>query len=516
MTKSAWRRWTLCTFAVAWAAGCGGDSSSTISSDSGAESGSGDGGDDATLDGSGDGNTSDGAGDDGSSNDGPGDDSASDGGDGGGDGGAGDAPSDAPLVNDVDGGIICDGIQNNTYYVDPSNGSDSVSSTGSDQSNGNTTPQCAFKTLTHALAVVGSPSQATTILILGPSTVNVAGGEQFPFRVPAKVTIRGQGGVVTVQVPATMAVPDGGSVATSAFILAHAPSALENLTIDGMNNGSAHAVLAMTGSGQTTTLRAVDAMHFSGGAALRVEGNGVLSIEAGTHANNSMRGLHVTGNSSAIIASVTDQIQFNNNAGNNAGEGILVDSTASITVTATPGVNGNGTVVAKANVTGLAVTQDATSGVPPQVGLDGFVAWQNTSTGIAVGTQSNLHVRNSYIGANAVGVAINRATGNPNPDDVSHIDFGQSANNDPGKNTLQSLNAAKNTSIAVCVNILPNKSQTLLAFGNYWINLNGAAAIDCTTSNPGALSKGTQCSGGGDLGGQGTALNVMGTLTCTN
>jgi hypothetical protein len=253
----------------------------------------------------------------------------------------------------------------------------------------------------------------------------------------------------------------------------------------------------------------------------------VLSIKAGTHANNNFRGLQVTGKSSCYVSSTTDAIQFNSNSANAGGEGILVDANAFMQLTGTPGVNGAGTVQANGNSkAGVWIAQDASGGLPTQNTVDGLVAWNNgTNTigdGLHVEGGSNVTVHTSQFLANAIGVHV-LASGNGQTAwqyDTSHIFFGSSINNDQGKNTVQGLPAqdggvsAKNVLAGVCYENLPNKSQTLYVYGNYWVNPNGSAAIDCTQNSPGALSKAANCTGGVDLAGQGQNGNTIGIANC--
>jgi hypothetical protein len=81
----------------------------------------------------------------------------------------------------------CPPVANNTYYVDPLNGSDAVA-TGSGATGG----MCAFKTLTHALAVIGSPKGATKVEILNTATVGVSSGETFHRRAEPRQRHDGQ------------------------------------------------------------------------------------------------------------------------------------------------------------------------------------------------------------------------------------------------------------------------------------------------------------------------------------
>jgi hypothetical protein len=97
--------------------------------------------------------------------------------------------------------------------------------------------------------------------------------------------------------------------------------------------------------------------------------------------------------------------------------------------------------------------------------------------------------------------------------------MGSSASSDPGLNTFQSVAgtdggvSAQNTSAGVSYNILPNKSQTLYAYGNYWVDQAGTASVDCAAST-GTLSQASGCTGGVDLCGQGLVGNTIGIANC--
>ena len=175
--------------------------------------------------------------------------------------------------------LPCDPVSGGTYNVDPVNGSDTLG-TGSGTAGGSSNPLCALKTVTKAIALIagppvpvdggvpdaadagtaeggaeeagpadggaaegglrteggaadggaadggaqdaGAPATPIFIKIAGPGPL--AAGEQFPLDVPENVTVLGDQGVVTVQIP----VSDAG-----AFRLSHNRSGLSNLIIRG-------------------------------------------------------------------------------------------------------------------------------------------------------------------------------------------------------------------------------------------------------------------------------------------
>src|SRR6478609_973128 len=87
------------------------------------------------------------------------------------------------------------------YFVDPANGNDS-NGTGSAKSGGQAANACAFKTITRALQVIGSPTQASGAVVKLKGNVGAATGETFPISVPQYVVIQGLTAPVTVTLAA--------------------------------------------------------------------------------------------------------------------------------------------------------------------------------------------------------------------------------------------------------------------------------------------------------------------------
>ena len=410
----------------------------------------------------------------------------------------------------------CDAVTNNTYYVDPINGSDTLGD-GSGRAAGSAASVCAFKTITKALNAIGAnPLANTRVLVVGPSTV--AAGENFPITVPLNVTISGTIGAVTVAVPVT---------ANNGFRLRFGSSGLSNLIIDGTGNTStAHGIVAETGTQATTTVTGVEVRNFPTEAGIRVADGAVLTIAAGTNVHNngslsaSRPGLHVTGTGRAIISSTTDAISFHANSF----AGIGVDSGGSVSITGTPGATTSGTVVSYANVgPGIIVAGVPIGGQFPTLStITGLVSYSNTGDGARFVAGSNVKVRGSHFYSNLVGVTVNQAGSGALSynDDVSHIDLGSNASTDPGNNVIQSPTlvdagaALANANAGLCVSINPNKSQILQAIGNVWANATSTASINCALVSPGALSKTSTCAGGVDLGGGGQTGNTIAILNC--
>jgi hypothetical protein len=180
----------------------------------------------------------------------------------------------------------------NHYVVDPAAGNDSAMGGAA----------CPWKTLTHAIAQVGTPAVAVTIDVRGPATLQ-APAETVPFFVPANTTISGPAGDPSV----TVLAPAG----ASAFRFAAASSSVQGFAVDGnakmamygieVGDGASAALdrvtvkdtqlagINVTGgalfiqSGVTVTAAGMD--RFGPRAAgLRVSGTGVVSIRGTTAA----------------------------------------------------------------------------------------------------------------------------------------------------------------------------------------------------------------------------------------
>lgn len=146
------------------------------------------------------------------------------------------------------GATTCDPVAGGTYYVDPVNGSDSPTSSGSNSAGGQTSAACAFKTIAHAVAAVGSPPSATTIVVRG-GPANAQTGETFPLALPGNVTIRGSTATVAVQVPA----------GNTGFVHQGGQSGIASLTIDGLGVGWRGVSIG----GGVATLEGVSVQNFA-------------------------------------------------------------------------------------------------------------------------------------------------------------------------------------------------------------------------------------------------------------
>ena len=403
----------------------------------------------------------------------------------------------------------CDSVTGGAYYVDPVNGSNATGSTGSDKAGGQTAAACAFKSITYALSVIGAPATATTITVL---TNDPASNETFPLIIPANVTVKGSTNAVNVSVAATMTT-DAGVVAADGFVLGAANSGVESLTVTGLT-GAADGIRAGTGSAASTELTNVTVTGFATGDGVLVSGtSSILTLHAGVVLTANLNGLHVS-DTGTVVSTNTDQTNPDVFRAN-TNDGILVDGHGTVTLTGTAGTLGAGSIVATANTAaGCALLPAQNSGNEPLSALTGFVAWANGAAGAGDGLHleggAHVKVRSSYLGANGAGVRVTASTvtANLNSSDTSGIDLG--AVGDFGLNTLQSpTGAASDAGVSaqngagLCVTILPNQSQQLVAKGNIWANSLGTMSLDCSTVTTGALSILNTCAGDVDLGGQG-------------
>jgi hypothetical protein len=421
------------------------------------------------------------------------------------DAGDGDAQGDSgPADGEAivfDGG--CDGVSGGIYYVDPQRGSDGATSTGSQTAGGQTTAGCAFKTLTHALAVVGAPAAVTRITVLGDATLSA--GETFPFVIPQNVTVQGQG-TVTVAVPAQQTT-DAGAAPANGFVLAHPLSSLDTLTIDGQSLGGAAGVLVTSGSDATTVLRNVTVKNLPAGDGVQVSGSGVVTLDTGVVLTQNLVGLALSGTAGAISGNVDTghPVAFTHNTQ----AGVRVSGSASMTFAGSAGTLGSGSIVASDNAAGFAMAQTGPGVVMPASTLRGVVAWHNSASGLDLQGGSRLLLRDSYVGANSTGVYVHSSSTSSN--DTAYIDLGSPS--DFGRNTLQSPSpadggaSAQNTGAGLCFSIQPNSSQTLIAIGNFWVDGAGTSTLDCSATTAGQLSLSSACNGASDVAGAGVQLS---------
>jgi hypothetical protein len=387
------------------------------------------------------------------------------------------------------------------FHVDPVNGSDAASSTGSSTAGGVANVACALKTITRALQLVpASPPPGTEIIVDVTSTVEA--GETFPITVPSNVTIRAAAtAAVTVRVP-------GGE---TGFALPNTGSALADLTLDGQAGAAQYG---MTSAG-TSTLTGVDVHGFElagvlvDGGTLTITGGSILQRN-GTNSSPAP-GLSVIRTAAVTITGGTNHspTAFNENQG----AGIAVEGGGSISLTGVPGaLAGSGTVVANRNgASGVTIGQ--TAATPPVNAIDGLVAFSNGASGIGVLGGSALRLRNSVlVNASEHGVHVTSGSGTAG-DDLSRIDLGDpAAAAEYGRNVLQDP-AVPNGGVGVCLalgGILP-LGHTLKAAGN-----NFGPGLNCATTNATLMKNACNAGSKGTVGITGLLDSIDATMCKVN
>jgi hypothetical protein len=423
----------------------------------------------------------------------------------------GDAPPDSPLDAPAETGAdaACDSVgAPYHFHVDPLNGTDAPSSTGSGTAGGSASVGCTLKTITHALTLLPATAPAGTEIIVDVSA-DVQAGETFPIPVPANVHVLGAAGtIVRVRVTA----------GATGFQLGAAGSGLANLVLDGQSAQALRGVLATAGADADVV--GVDVSGFQN-AGIRAQG-GALAIGGGSslHENGTTNqpapGLRVVGDAVVTITGGTAAVPTSFSL--NTGAGIDVRENGSIKLTGTipaAGPSGVGTVVATKNGDqGLVIQQALVTAAPfpPESVVDGLAASTNASMGVEVFGGSALRLRNGQFLKNGVdGV---RVSGNPNGtagqdfDDISRIDLGTVAGpTSYGKNVVQDPSAF-NQGVGVClalVNGPASVAQVLKAAGNVF-----GPAADCSTMNATLTRGGCAGNARGPVGIQGTldTINV--------
>jgi hypothetical protein len=392
----------------------------------------------------------------------------------------------------------CAGVTDGHYTVDPVNGKDTTG-TGSGAQAG-----CAFKTITRALAVIGTPTVASSITVLGPSTVGA--NETFPLVLPAKLTLTTSGGAVTVNVPSG----DNGFTLNSAGTTITGATGAP-LTISGQSQIANTGIGAFGKSTAATTISNVTVSGFMA-EGIDVGNNAVLTIGPGVKATgNGDAGLwvHVSGHVVIDVPAGSAATSFDSNA--NHGIRVVGNGNITLTGSVTSATAGTGTVTANKNgIAGLYISQ--TAGTPPQNVIDGLVAFANLGNcGIHLFEGSNVQVRNSAtLGNTGNGIFVEAGSASG---DVSQIDLGTMTS--PGLNTVQdkSGGAAANTEPGICLGTSSGTAVTLMAWGNIFGSTNCS-----TTAGALTVSKPSTCAGGGsvDLGIPGTGGNDINVKMCTH
>ncbi len=406
----------------------------------------------------------------------------------------------------------CDAVgASKTYVVDPLSGSDAAG-TGSATAGGVGTASCAFKTISRALAVIGpAPGAGTIIKVLNDATVGA--GETFPIVVTTNVTITG---VTTVAGQTTVSL----AARQTGFRLVAAAASVANLTIDGGHLAGTSGVVADTGSTLTTSLVGVTVQNMATDG-IQVVNAGVLTIGAGTNSQSNgsaaatASGLRISGTGTATINVAAGGLPATFNG--NTAHGIEVVAAGSVTVGSAAGSTYPTAITNGNSIANVFIQQTPVPGGSPAANAISFLESTGSLTthGVHIFGGSSLVLRNSTVLANKVdGVFITTfGAGANRNEDVSHIDLGTASTF--GHNVLQAAagqTPGPNLGAGICLNLAVNAAQTLNAAGDTF------QLADCSTANPGAITRANACTGGTDIaitGGAGTT-NQITTLNCTH
>jgi hypothetical protein len=416
------------------------------------------------------------------------------------------------------------------YFVDPIHGDDSKG-TGNDSASAG----CAFKTITRALAVIEQSVVSATVTVIGPSIVDVNGGEVFPIVLPANVMLTTKTGTVTVAVPqgrrgfwldaansAIVGGPSGDGGAVPGLVIQGSTLPLDpNPNGGGMvTNGIIAAGTGLTAATAPRISNLVietfrdDGILVEGEGILRI-GPGVTSTRNGTTPGDRANGLYVEGGQAIIAVGATESpTHFDSNAGH----GILVEGGGSVTVngTVSNAAAGTGSVTANLNdLAGAWIEQGVAN--PPENAITGLVAFGSTSGyGLRLVAGSNVKLRSSAALANQLSGVIVSSSTTFATDDISKIDLGavSDAGVSFGGNTFQgTLATAKNGGAGLCLATRAN-SGTLHAEGNTFEGVNCATTAVALPLNAAGCDNGACAGGVCDLGIT-AAGNTIDVATCT-
>jgi hypothetical protein len=385
-------------------------------------------------------------------------------------------------------------VSGTTYIVDPNHGDDQTGTGSGQSSGGGAEASCALKTITRALAIIGTPAVPTTIQIVGggPLGPSVASGEKFPLKIPALVTVTTTGtGAVTVTVPASNA---GFALSGESSQITSAAGAPMSITAA---SGALVGIEVLTGSLATTTISHVAISGFAEHGIL-VSGTGVASIGPGVAANNNGSsvtqgdGLEVVGTGQAIVTgSAASPSTFDGNASH----GILVLQNGSLILTGT--VAGGGS---NADYTSTVETNDnVAAGVwidsPTASQITGLLAFGNTAgNGMRIVAGSAVTVRNSvFLGNKGNGVLV--ATSGTTPDVIGKIDLGNATAGGGGGNVFQApLGKGNNSAVGICYDVSSKGGGggVLLAVGNQFQAANCATGTATLSLNAAACANNTK------------------------
>jgi hypothetical protein len=408
---------------------------------------------------------------------------------------ASDCPSAERCLDHTCQSVKCAPVQDSTYYIDPSAGIDSASSTGA--------ANCPFRSLTHTLSVIGLDAGAgVTIEIINDGfapVLSASTGEVFPVQPPANVTIIAED--TTKNLPVLQSDGQVGPVLPpSFFYLASQGCRVSHLIVDG-SGGTLNEGFLVEGHGNS--IDHVTVQNTSTGIGVS---SGDLSLGPGVVVrNNANFGLFLQGVSTVAIQGGRGSEHTSFSA--NGESGIVVLNTSAVTIQGTnidPARPDQSDVDADNNGAGLRIGQGGPDIELPVNVVQGLHASGNTN-GIEVLSCTRLRLRGSYVGddhqSGLVVLPVLAGFGNTCwPEDVGKIDLGNPTGPDYGRNIFQAPDAgsATNLSGAICLNgpvpgYQPSTLPAVLAAGNVFGN------TDCAVG--GTLTRSAACSGQVDIGG---------------
>jgi len=359
------------------------------------------------------------------------------------------------------------------YFVDPVNGSD-ANGTGSGKSGAQDLGACAFKTITRALQVIGSPTQASGAVVKLKGNVGAASGETFPISVPQYVVIQGATGPVTVTLAA-------GKVG---FSFAGTGSVLKDLVLEG--GGTSGVGVLLPTSDIAATLDAVTVQNTRAtGVDVRA---GTLTLLAGTTIQGAgttqarQEGITVEGTGKLVAKISTGRVSVLKNTaqgihvierGSVTLEGVVTSNTA-----VTPTTYAGTIVISQNNDANIVLNQTGNTPRPLNT-LRGVLATGSvTSDGLLIfgGTVATVR-RSVFVGNGSSGIHLthtgNRANG---VNDMTAVDLGKAT--DAGLNVVQGGNdQLNNKGAGICIDLDPAETQAISAQGNFF------AAADCSTTS---------------------------------
>jgi hypothetical protein len=402
-------------------------------------------------------------------------------------------------------GAGCDGPANNQIVVDPRFGLDS--STGSGRAGGANRGDCAFRTLTRALAAAGTGAiNRGTIIIRGTAgamtELRTMGGsaadpaESLPITVSIAVRITTEGGPVQLRLTR----PGVPGLRLQAPV-AIEPVAAAPLIIDGVGNSGGSGIEVFNAGASEVRLQNL-AVRNTGDHALKVDSAGT-TVRLGQNVTASDAGTAAAPRNGLLINDGTVVIDLQGNQPStsfteNTGAGIAVLGAGGLEILGNPANNprsGQGTVVVRDNGGGGAQNAGVFIGQAPNgkaVRLTGAVVFGHAQTaGIKVVGGSNLRLRGSIVINNGVGVLLAAAGQNQN---FARVDLGTET--EPGQNVLQDrgAGATPNRNGGICfLDPTDQEAQVINAQGNRF-----SPQVNCA-AQAGMLAFSANCTGGIDV-----------------